>query len=241
MENESIAATRWTLVIAAARLDDPAPALRALAELCQTYWPPLYAYLRREGCSVHDAEDLTQEFFARLLAKNYLADADPAKGRFRSFLLASLKHFLSNQRDHARAQKRGGGKPLIALDALTEEARTRIEPVENSTPDKAYDRQWALTLLDQALSRLRTEYTSAGREELFDHLKVFLTADATSGLSHAEIGGKCGMTEGAVKVAAHRMRRRYRDLLREEVAQTVSTPEEVEGEIRELFAAFQPG
>jgi RNA polymerase sigma-70 factor (ECF subfamily) len=241
MENESLAATRWTLVVAAARLDESAPAIRALAELCQTYWPPLYAYLRRQGYDTHDAEDLTQEFFSRLLAKNYLADADPAKGRFRSFLLASLKHFLSNQRDRSRAQKRGGGQPMIALDALTAEARARIEPADNSTPDKAYDRQWALTLLDQALRRLRREYATAGREELFDNLKIFLTADAASALSHAEIGVKCGMSEGAVKVAAHRLRRRYRDLLREEVAQTVSSPEEVEGEIRELFAAFQPG
>jgi RNA polymerase sigma-70 factor (ECF subfamily) len=239
MENESLAATRWTLVIAAANTDSPEPAMRALTELCQTYWPPLYAYIRRQGCDPHESEDLTQEFFSRLLEKNYLADADPAKGKFRSFLLASLKHFLSNERDRARAQKRGGGQTVIALDGLTEAARSRIEPVDNASPDKAFDRQWALTVLDQALKRLRTEFAATGREQLFDEMKAFLTGDAPA-QSHAKIGAKCGMSDGAVKVAVHRMRRRYRDLLREEVAQTVTTPEEIEGEIRELFAAFQP-
>jgi len=240
MENESLAATRWTLVLAAARREDPEPAMRALTELCQTYWPPLYAYIRRQGRDAHEAEDLTQEFFSRLLAKNYLADADPAKGKFRAFLLASLKHFLANEWDRARAQKRGGGQALIALDALSEAQRSRLEPVDNSSPDKAFDRQWALTVLDLALKRLRGEFAAAGKEKLFDELKESLTGDSPA-QSHAEIGAKCGLSEGAVKVAAHRMRRRYRDLLREEVAQTVATPNEVEGEIRDLFAAFQLG
>src|SRR5580700_240435 len=154
MENESLAATRWTLVLAAARLEDPEPAMRALTELCQTYWTPLYAYIRRQGRDPHEAEDLTQEFFSRLLAKNYLADADPAKGKFRSFLLASLKHFLANEWDRARAQKRGGGRTVIALDALSEAERRRIEPADNASPDKAFDRQWAITVLDHALKRL---------------------------------------------------------------------------------------
>lgn len=240
MENESLAATRWTLVLAAARWENPEPAMRALTELCQTYWPPLYAYIRRQGSDTHQAEDLTQEFFSRLLEKNYLADADPGKGKFRSFLLASVKHFLANERDRARAQKRGGGQTIIALDALSDEARCRMEPVDNSSPDKVFDRQWALTVLDHALKRLRMEFAGAGREKLFDELKEFLTGDTPS-QSHAEIGAKCGLSEGAVKVAVHRMRRRYRDLLREEVAQTVAAPEEIDGEIRELFAAFQPG
>jgi RNA polymerase sigma-70 factor (ECF subfamily) len=240
MEDESLAATRWTLVLAAARRENPEPAMRALTELCGTYWPPLYAYIRRQGRDPHEAEDLTQEFFSRLLAKNYLADADPGKGRFRSFLLASVKHFLANEWDRARAQKRGGGQAVIALDALSEEARCRLEPADNASPDKVYDRQWALTVLEQALKRLRTECAEGGRERMFDELKQFLTGDAPA-KSHAEIGVKCGMSEGAVKVAVHRMRRRYRDLLREEVAQTVATPEEIDGEIRQLFAAFQPG
>jgi RNA polymerase sigma factor (sigma-70 family) len=240
MENESLAGTRWTLVLAAARIENAEPAMRALTELCHTYWPPLYAYIRRQGCDTHEAEDLTQEFFSRLLAKNYLADADPAKGKFRSFLLASLKHFLANERDRARAKKRGGGETVIALDALGEEARRRIEPLDNESPDKVFDRQWALTLLDRALKRLRMEFAGGGREKLFDALKGFLTGDAPA-QSHAEIGAKCGLSEGAVKVAVHRMRRRYRDLLREEVAQTVAAPEEIDREIRDLFAAFQPG
>lgn len=239
MENESLAATRWTLVLAAGQTENAEPAMRALTELCRTYWPPLYAYVRRQGCDAHQAEDLTQEFFSRLLAKNYLADADPGRGKFRSFLLASLKHFLANERDRARAQKRGGGRGIVALDALSEEARRRIEPLDHSSPDKAYDRQWALTVLDAALTRLRREFTEAGKEIFFDEIKGCLTGDSPA-QSHAEIGAKCGLSEGAVKVAAHRMRRRYRDLLREEVAQTVAAPEEIDGEIRELFAAFQP-
>ena len=238
MGDEPLAATRWTVVLAAARRDDPEPAMRALTELCQTYWPPLYAYVRRHGCDPQEAEDLTQEFFSRLLAKNYLADADPGRGKFRSFLLTSLKHFLANQWDRAQAQKRGGGQTFIALDGLSAAARQRIEPVDNSSPDKVFDRQWGLTILEQALKRLRMEYAGAGREKLFDELKEFLTGD---GPSYAGIGAKCGLSEGAVKVAVHRIRRRYRNLLREEVAQTVAEPEEVDGEIKHLFAAFQAG
>jgi len=240
MENESLAATRWTLVLAAARRENPEPAMRALAELCQTYRPPLYAYIRRQGRDRPEAEDLTQEFFSRLLAKNFLADADPGKGKFRSFLLASLKHFLANEWDRARTRKRGSGRTVVALDALSPEARDRIEPVDNSSPDKAFDRQWALTVLEQALKRLRMEFAAAGRETLFEEAKHCLTGDAPP-QSHAQIAAKCGLSVGAVKVAIHRMRRRYRDLLREEVAQTVAAPEEIEGEIRDLFAAFQPG
>jgi RNA polymerase sigma-70 factor (ECF subfamily) len=240
MENESLAATRWTAVLAAAGTKNPEPAMRALTELCETYWPPLYAYIRRHGYESYEAEDLTQEFFSRLLSKNYLADADPGKGKFRSFLLASLKHFLANEWDRARAQKRGGGTRVIALDGLSEAARQRIEPADGSSPDKVYDRQWALTVLERALKRLRTEFADAGREKVFEKLKEYLTGDAPA-RTYADVGAECAMSEGAVKVAVHRMRRRYRALLREEVAQTVSTPEEVEAEIRDLFAAFQAG
>jgi len=237
MGNESFAATRWTLVVAAAQKDDAAPAMRALTELCRSYWPPLYAYVRRQGYDQHTAEDFTQEFFSRLLAKNYLADADRSKGKFRSFLLASLKHFLSNERERAHAQKRGGGEIAVSLDALSPEVRDRLEPVDNLSPEKAFDRQWAFTVLEQALKRLRIEFTAGGRENIFESLKQFLTGDMRPE-SYAGAGAKCGMSEGALKVAVHRMRRRYRDLLREEVAQTVATPEEIDAEIRHLFAAF---
>ncbi|HWB60358.1 MAG TPA: sigma-70 family RNA polymerase sigma factor [Chthoniobacteraceae bacterium] len=231
--------TRWTLIVAA-RQEDPGPAMRALAELCQAYWRPLYAYVRRQGCGPEEAEDMTQEFFSRLLEKNYLADVDRAKGKFRSFLLVSLKHFLSKEWERARAQKRGGGRPIIALDSLTAEARARIEPTDNLSPDKAFERQWALTVLDQALARLRAEYTLDGKEALFDVLKIFLTGAGRSstGGTYAEIGAACGLGEGAAKVVVHRLRRRYRDILREEIAQTVVRRDEIDDEIRSLFAAF---
>lgn len=237
MGNESFAATRWTLVLAAARQEDDAPAMRALAELCQCYWPPLYAYIRRQGCNPQEAEDFTQEFFSRLLAKNYLAGVDRGKGKFRSFLLAALKHFLANEWDRARAQKRGGGHAIVALDALSDEARAQLEPVDQLSPDKAFERQWAVTVLDHALRRLRAEYAATGREKLFDALKESLTGGLSE--SVAVTGESCGLGEGALKVAVHRLRRRYREMLRAEIAQTVAAPEEIEGEIRHLFAVFQ--
>jgi RNA polymerase sigma factor (sigma-70 family) len=231
------AATRWTMVLSAVGQGNRTGS-RALAELCQCYWRPLYAYLRWQGFNVEEAEDLTQEFFARLLDHNGLATVDPGKGKFRSFLLASLKHFLANERDRARALKRGGGLPPIPLDALSAEKRRQIEPTDDLSPDKAFERQWALTVLDQALSRLRTEFSMAGKEALFEELKGFLTGDGRAD-AHTAVGGRCGMSEGAVKVAVHRLRRRYRDLLREEIAQTVGNPEEVDDEIRNLFASFR--
>lgn len=231
------AATRWTMVLSAAGRGKGTGS-RALAELCQCYWRPLYAYLRWLGFDVQEAEDLTQEFFARLLDGNGLATVDPGKGKFRSFLLASLKHFLANERDRARTLKRGGGLPFIHLDALNAENRRQFELSDDLSPDKAFDRQWALTVLDQALSRLRAEFSTAGKEALFEELKGYLTGDRKAD-SHAVVGERCGMSEGAVKVAVHRLRRRYRELLREEIAQTVSSPEEVDDEIRNLFASFR--
>jgi RNA polymerase sigma-70 factor (ECF subfamily) len=233
------APTRWTLIVSA-KQEETVPAMRALEELCQAYWRPLYAYVRRQGCGAEEAQDLTQEFFSRLLAKNYLASVDRAKGKFRSFLLASLKHFLSNQWERARAKKRGGGRPIIALDSLSAEARARIEPADNLTPDKAFERQWALTVLDQALGRLRAEYTDEGKEGLFEALKQFLTGSGRleTGETYTDIGNNCGLNEAAVKVAVHRLRRRYRDVLREEIAHTVARREEIDQEIRSLFAAF---
>jgi RNA polymerase sigma factor (sigma-70 family) len=223
---QQFAATRWTVVLTAGQGQS-----RALEELCRTYWYPLYAYVRRRGYEAHEAEDLTQEFFARLLTKNYLADVEREKGKFRSFLLASLKHFLANEWDKARAQKRGGGQTFVSLDA---ETRYRQEPADELSADKLLDRQWALALLDLVLTRLEAE-TDATQ---FAALKSFLTADKDT-IPYAEVAGKLRTTEGAVKVAVHRLRKRYRALLREEIAHTVAGPAEVDEEIRHLFAAFR--
>ncbi|HVM61987.1 MAG TPA: sigma-70 family RNA polymerase sigma factor [Verrucomicrobiae bacterium] len=230
------AATRWTVVLTAGQGASP-QAGRALEQLCRAYWYPLYAYVRRRGYDVHEAEDLTQEFFARLLAKNYLAGVDPSKGKFRSFLLASLKHFLANEWDRAHAAKRGGGQPLLPLDTQSAETRYRQEPADELTAEKLLERQWALALLDQVLDRLQAEFAADGKSEQFDQLKLFLT-EGKGATSYAAMATKLGTTEGAVKVAVHRLRRRYRELLREEIAHTVASPAEIDEEIRHLFAAF---
>ena len=237
--------THWSVVLAAGRGTDTSRARDALARLCQTYWHPLYAYVRRLGYSPHDAQDLTQEFFARLLAKNYLAGADESRGRFRSFLLASFKHFLANEWDKARAQKRGGGQIPIPIDAAAAETACQlggfyintVEPADPATADKAFERRWALTLLDQVLRRLRCEYESSGRTELFEQLKPTLT-EASRSVKYAEMASRLGTTEGAVKVAVHRLRQQYRELLRAEIAETVSGPDEVDDELRNLFQAL---
>ena len=229
--------THWSMVLAAGHADTPG-AQDALARLCQTYWHPLYAYVRRLGYSPHDAQDLTQEFFARLLAKNTLAGADASRGRFRSFLLASLKHFLANEWDKARAQKRGGGQIPIPIDpAVAETSCAGFEPADPATAEKLYERRWALTLLDRVLRRLREEYAASGREKLFEQLKPTLT-EASRSVRYAEMATRLGTTEGAVKVAVHRLRQQYRELLRAEIAATVGTPDEVEDELRNLFAAL---
>jgi RNA polymerase sigma-70 factor (ECF subfamily) len=228
--------THWSVVVAAGRADTQR-AHDALARLCQTYWHPLYAYVRRLGHSPHDAQDLTQEFFARLLAKNYLAGADESRGRFRSFLLASLKHFLANEWHRAHAQKRGGGQIPIPIDLATAETTCHFEPADPSTAEKIYERRWALTLLDRVLRRLREDYAATGRDELFEQLKPTLT-EVSRAVRYSEIATRLGTTEGAVKVAVHRLRQRYRELLRAEIAETVSGPEEVDDELRNLFAAL---
>ena len=228
--------THWSVVLTAGR-SDTTRARAALEQLCRNYWQPLYAYVRRTGHSREEAEDLTQEFFARLLAQNTVARADPARGRFRSFLLASLKHFLANEWEKARAQKRGGGAQVIPLEFDTAETRCVQPAAPGDTPDRAFDRQWALALLDVVLGRLRQEYSDSGRDDLFVALKDTLSGGRAE-IPYRELGGRLGMSEGAVKVAAHRLRRRYRELLREEIANTVAGPEEVEEELRELFAAL---
>ena len=221
----------------AAGRSDSTQARTALEKLCRNYWPPIYAFVRRQGHSPHDAQDLTQEFFARLLARKSLADVDRAKGRFRSFLLASLKHFLANEWDKARAEKRGGGQVLIPIDAQAAESSCGIDPADNLTAEKIFERRWALILLEQVLQQLREEYVHDGKEELFEQLKVTLT-EASRSVPYAEVAARLNMSEGAVKVAVHRLRQRYRERLRAEIAQTVASPAEVEEEIRALFAAL---
>jgi len=227
-------ATRWSIVVAAGGTDSDR-ARKALEHLCAAYWYPLYAFVRRQGRSPHDAQDLTQAFFARLLARNFLGGADPGKGRFRSFLLGALKHFLSDEWDRARAQKRGGGVQFIALDAGAAETRYRMEPADESSAESIYDRRWAFALLDQVLRRIREEFTRDGKEHVFDELKSALTG---AKIAYAGIAAKLNLGEGAVRTAVHRLRTRYRDLLRAEIAGTVASPAEVDAEMQHLFAAL---
>ena len=216
---------------------DASGATAALEKLCRTYWYPLYAYLRRQGRSPHDAQDLTQAFFLRLLEGNLLERAAREKGRFRSFLLTSLKNFLSDEWDKARAAKRGGGTPILSLDEQTAEDRYRFEPADEMSAEKLFDRRWAMTLLEMAMQRLEQEYAAADKAALFQRLHVALLGEKTS-LTYADLGAQLSMTEGAVKVAAHRMHRRYRELLRAEIASTVSSQDDIDDELRQLFAAL---
>jgi RNA polymerase sigma-70 factor (ECF subfamily) len=228
--------TRWSMVVAAGG-PSTSGARDALEKLCRTYWYPLYAFVRRQGHGPADAQDLTQAFFARIIEKHGLGGVDRAKGRFRSFLLASMKHFLANEWDRARAQKRGGGLQFTSLDAKSAETRYSLEPADPMTPEKIFDRRWALTLLDEVLSALRREYGVAGNAELFEALKGTLTAEADAA-PYADVGRALGMSEGAVKVAVHRLRRRYREILRAEIAETVADPGEVEDELKHLVAVL---
>jgi RNA polymerase sigma factor (sigma-70 family) len=226
------ATTHWSVVLAAGQSTD-AQATEALEQLCRAYWYPLYAYVRREGSSAVDAQDLTQEFFARLLEKNYLAQVAPQKGKFRSFLLAALRHFLADQRDRARAVKRGGGADCLSLDAQSAEERYRLEPVDRMDAEKIFERRWAMTLLRQALIRLRDENIASGKTEMFERLKDFVAGE--SDISCGEAATQLGLTESAVKSAVHRLRQRYRELVREEVAHTVDDPAEIDAELRHLI------
>jgi RNA polymerase sigma factor (sigma-70 family) len=226
------ATTHWSVVLAAGQSTD-AQASEALEQLCRAYWYPLYAYVRREGSSAADAQDLTQEFFARLLEKHYLAQVERQKGKFRSFLLAALRHFLADQRDRARAVKRGGGADCLSLDAQSAEERYRLEPVDRMDAGKIFERRWAMTLLDRALIRLRDENIASGKTELFERLKEFVAGE--SDISCGEAATQLGLTESAVKSALHRLRQRYRELVREEVAHTVDDPAEIDAELRYLI------
>jgi RNA polymerase sigma-70 factor (ECF subfamily) len=229
------AATHWSLVLAAG---GAAPgAQEALAGLCQSYWYPLYAYARSRGHRVENAQDLTQEFFARLLARNWLERADREKGRFRSFLLGAMNHFLADEWDKLRAQKRGGGAVALPLEFDTAESRYSREPVHHATPEQDFEHRWAIALLEQVVNRLRAEYETDGRSELFTLLHPCLIGDRTE-QPYAEIATNLGTSEGTIKSAVHRLRRRYRELLREEIGHTVGGPGEVEDELRHLFAVL---
>jgi len=230
------ATTHWTVVLAAGRGSTP-QADRALEELCRTYWYPLYAYVRRRGHGPEDAQDLTQEFFARLLAKHWLAQADREKGRFRTFLLTAMSRFLANEWDRAGTQKRGGHAAHLPLDTTTAETRYEADAALTLTPDRLYDRHWAMTLLDRALARLRTEQEQAGKAKEFAVLSPFLTAERAA-IPYAEAAAQLGATEPATRQAVHRLRRRFREVFREEITQTVAAPEEVDEEIRHLLVAL---
>jgi RNA polymerase sigma-70 factor (ECF subfamily) len=230
------ATTRWSLVLRAGQGDSP-QATAALEDLCRAYWYPLYAFVRRSGYGAEDARDLTQAFFARLLEKQWLADADPARGRFRSFLLAALKHFLANEWGRAHRLKRGGGREFIPLDAATAEERYALEPLDLATPELLYDRRWALTLLARAQDRLRGEMTAAGQRERFEALEPTLVGERAA-LPYHELASRFGVTETAVKSMVLRLRRRFRALLREEVAQATGDAREVDAELASLFAAL---
>ena len=229
--------TRWTLVVAAG---DPQrkDSRSALVSLCENYWYPLYAYLRRRGHAPDEAQDLTQEFFMRVLEGRYLNKADPEKGRFRSFILTSLKFFAADQQDRQRAQKRGGGA-VVSLEFSSGESgeeRYQREPGHDETPDRIFERRWALAMLERVMERLRDEFVQHGRPENFERMKVFLLGQSEA--PYAALAGEMNTSEGALKVAIHRLRKRYRELFRQEIADTVADPAEVESELRYLAAVL---
>lgn len=233
---ESFASTHWSLVLRAGRQADTAAHV-ALEWLCRHYWFPLYAYVRRRVPDVHEAQDLTQEFFVRLLEKDVLAAASPERGKFRSFLLTAMKNFLANEWARARAAKRGGDRERLSLDWDQGESRISLEPQHELTPERVFERQWALTLLDVVVERLQREFIEAGKARQFELLKETLTGDRQA-VDYAAVASELEASEDAVRQAAHRLRKRYRELLREEVAQTLTDPAEIEDELRGLFEAL---
>jgi len=235
----NFAPTHWSLVLAAGGRSTP-ESEKALAALCATYWHPVYAYIRRRGYAIPEAEDLSQSFFTRLLEKNYLGVARRERGKFRSFLLTALNHFLANEWDRAQAQKRGGGRTLIQLEVDTAEGQYRLDEANTLTPEKLYEKRWALALLGKVLARLEEEFAGVGKVARFNRLKVFLTG-AESQVPYCEVAAALGMSEGAVKVAVHRLRQRFRSLLRAEIAQTIDRPDDpgaIDDEIRYLLAVL---
>ncbi len=229
------ATTRWSIVLAAGDRTD-SQCSEALRSLCETYWYPLYAYVRHRGLSTQDAEDATQAFFLRLLEKDPLGRVTREGGKFRSYLLISIKHFLADEWKRGRAQKRGGNRSVLSLDMNSDQAesRYRCEPVDNTTPERLYEQNWAVTLLETVFAQLEQEHRDRGRADPFEHLKFCLTGQR-SAVPYAELAAKLEVSEAGLKVTVYRLRQRYRELLRQEVAHTVSTPEEVEEELRYLF------
>lgn len=230
------ATTRWSLVAAAGSRETPR-ARESLARLCQIYWYPLYAYARRRGHAPEDAQDLTQAFFARLLEKNWIAGADRNKGRFRTFLLSAMQNFLADEWDRSRAQKRGGGVQFVPLDLEAAEQRYATEPAGPDTPERMFERRWAVALLDHVLTRLREEYEQEGKHALFTSLSPCLVGERTA-QPYTELAESLGSTEAAVKSAVHRLRSRYRQMLREEIAGTLESGNDVDDELRHLFAVL---
>jgi RNA polymerase sigma-70 factor (ECF subfamily) len=228
--------TRWTVVLSAGHKSSP-QSDRALGELCQTYWYPLYAFVRRKGHSKEDAEDLTQAFFARFLEKNYLEGLSAERGKFRAFLLASLKHFLANEWDKSQRQKRGGGAQHLSLDWRSADERFHLDPPDPSSPDRTFDREWALTLLEHVITRLREECARDGKLQLFDQAKGYLMVGEQA-IPYSDAAKSLGLEEGAMRVAVHRLRKRYRELLRDEIAHTLHDPAQVAEELRSLQAAL---
>ena len=227
--------THWTTVLAAGQKNSQAK--EALQKLCRTYWYPLYVFVRRQGHGKHDAEDLTQEFFARLLTRDDLATVDREKGKFRSFLLASMKHFLANEWDKAQAKKRGGGKQILSINVQDFESKYAMEPAHAITPDKLYDRRWAMTVLEQVMAKLRKEMRAEGKMDQFEQMKIFL-AGSKGDVHYSKVAENLGISEIAVKTAVHRLRKRYRGLLIAEIADTVETQQDVEQELCYLLAAL---
>lgn len=234
-DGTGFATTRWTLVLSARAGDSPTAA-KALAELCQLYWCPLYAYVRRRGYTPHDAQDLTQDFFTRLIEKHKLAGLTRERGKFRSFLLTALKHFLTDEWKRGRAKKRGAHQ-IVSLDELTAETRYRLAPADTMTPEKVFERQWALTLLNSVFERLKTEYEQAGKGALFAELN-FALAGERDAVPYGEVASRLAISEGAVKVAVYRLRQRYREVLRAEVAETVEGQKDIDAELQDLLAAL---
>ncbi len=224
--------THWATVLDAGRGDDSQRAHAGLAQLCATYWPPVYSYLRRQGHRPDDAKDLTQEFFCRLIDRQYLKSLVPEKGKFRYFLLLLLNRFLADERDRANCQKRGGGRPIASGDARALELSYRREPLDDRTPEKIFERQWVLTLLQQVLDRLAAEAVEDGTERFFASVRHFLEGDR--GDSYAKVASRLRMSEGAARVAVHRLRVRYREILYAEIARTVMSPDQIEDEMRHL-------
>jgi RNA polymerase sigma-70 factor (ECF subfamily) len=233
---KSFQTTRWSLVVAA-RDGQNTDAKEAFATLCGAYWYPLYAFVRRKGYDAESAQDLVQGFLTRLLEKHDLTAVDRAKGRFRAFLMSACSHYLSNERDYQRAKKRGGGQATISIDRLGAEGRYGREPSHDLTAERLFEKQWALTLLDRVVDRLETEMSGAGKSRQFAVLKSALLGEATR-VPYARIALELGLSEDAARAAAHRLRRRYRGLLQQEVAATLDDPRDLEAEIADLFAAL---